>query len=309
MIDFSTLQALTVPEGVVTKIESGGVVLWELQTTEPIVLEVKKITSNTYVGSTTYNGETFILLDIYPRSGGTVTVTYGDLTKTVVDDGTSEVPNAQEVFFGTYNGVTDEVETPDSGTLTIRGDCAAFGSGVFKKDKTFNDYYTGITNIGSFGSVEFIPDYAFMNSSGLPIEKLPDGITSLGMYAFYHCENATFTEIPEGVETIGAFCFNMECVDNVPKTSFTTMTFPSTLKEIGSTALVYSADEGTHCVFSEVRMLAIKPPTLPSYAFGELKEGITIPTIIVPAGYGEVYKTAPGFTWSTYADYIVEASE
>ena len=186
MIDFSALKGLTIPEGVVTKIESGGVVLWELPVGGSIVLEVEKITSNTYAGETTYSNEKFILLNIYPRSGGTVTVTYGDLTKTVVDDGTSEVPNAQEVFFGTYNGVTDEVETPDRGTLTIQGDCAAFGSGVFKKDKTLNNYYTGITNIGSFGSVEFIPDYAFMNSSGLPIEKLPDGITSLGMYALYH---------------------------------------------------------------------------------------------------------------------------
>ena len=131
MIDFSTLQALTVPEGVVTKIEKDGVVLWELPVGGSIVLEVKKITSNTYVGSTTYNGETFILLDIYPRSGGTVTVTYGGLTKTITDDGTAETPNAQQVFFGTFNGVTDEVETPDSGKLTIRGDCYAFGCSTF----------------------------------------------------------------------------------------------------------------------------------------------------------------------------------
>jgi hypothetical protein len=32
MIDFSTLRGLTIPEGVVTKIESGGVVLWNANT-------------------------------------------------------------------------------------------------------------------------------------------------------------------------------------------------------------------------------------------------------------------------------------
>ena len=112
MIDFSTLQRLTIPEGVVTQIaDSEGNVLWALasESSEPIVLKVKKITSNTYAGSTAYNNEQFILLDIYPKTANSVVeVTYGDVTKTLTFSGS----NAKQVYFGTFNGVSDDVETP-----------------------------------------------------------------------------------------------------------------------------------------------------------------------------------------------------
>lgn len=306
MIDFSTLQALTVPEGVVTKIEKDGVVLWELPVGGSIVLEVKKITSNTYVGSTTYNGETFILLDIYPRSGGTVTVTYGDLTKTVVDDGTSEVPNAQEVFFGTYNGVTDEVETPDRGTLTIQGDCAAFGGGAYKttsKSSTF--YYGGFLEVVDFGSVEQIPDYAFELSKELSLSRLPDNIRRIGNYAFYYCESITITEIPEGVEEIGNYCFYMGSDDKKdPVTELRTMVFPSTLKSIGDHAFTFRGTTKEYGYLRGITTLAVVPPVITDASFGD---PYYTHTITVPKGCGESYKAAAG--WSNYADYIVEASE
>ena len=134
MIDFSTLQGLTIPEGVVTQIaDAAGNVLWAVQNDKPIILEVEKIVSDTYAAETTYTNESFILLDIYPKSGGTVTVTYGGLAKTITDTSGAEEPNAQQVFFGTFNGVSDSVTTPASGTLTIEGDCRGFAVGQYKQ--------------------------------------------------------------------------------------------------------------------------------------------------------------------------------
>ena len=100
---------------------------------EPIVLEVEKVTSDTYAGGTTYRGEKFILLDIYPKtSNSVVNVTYGGLTKTLTFIGTS----ASKVSFGTYGGVSDEVDTPDSGELVIEGDCVAFAESSFNTEKS-----------------------------------------------------------------------------------------------------------------------------------------------------------------------------
>ena len=124
-MNFATLKGLTIPEGVVTQItDASGRVLWMVQSDSgvPVILEVEKITSDTYAGETTYTAEEFILLDIYPKTNGTVSVTYGGLTKTITDTSGAEEPNAQQVFFGTFNGVSDSVTTPASGTLKISGD-------------------------------------------------------------------------------------------------------------------------------------------------------------------------------------------
>lgn len=236
MIDFTTLQGLTIPEGVVTQIadESGGV-LWSAGG-KPIVLEVKKITSDTYAGNTTYTGERFILLDIYPKTNGTVKVTYGGLTKTITDTSGAAEPNAQQVFFGTFNGVSDDVETPASGTLTIKGDYRTYGCGVYKTSKLATGYCSCITDIAEWGDIMYIPDYAFYGCSSLIVTELPDGITtigaqafsptidstiptkhiisklpdsleSIGYGAFRWCESVTISKIPSGVTTIGGQAF------------------------------------------------------------------------------------------------------
>ena len=205
MIDFSTLKGLTVPEGVVTKIEANGVVLWELKSGGSVILEVKKVDCD----------GNCVLLDIYPKSGGTVNVTYGGLTKTIVDDGTSENPNAVQVYFGTHGGVTDEVETPDSGTVTIEGDFAAFAAGTWKtttSKSTTTNYFSGITAIVDFGSINYIPVYAFNGNKAIGEIALPNGIDSIGNNAFYGCQQLQFSEIPEGVKTIGNSCFILKCL-------------------------------------------------------------------------------------------------
>lgn len=310
MIDFATLKGLTVPEGVVVKIESGGVVLWELQTGGTVVLEVEKITSNTYAGSTTYENEEFIALDIYPKSGGTVSLTYGGLTKTITDDGTSEEPNAQQVFFGTFNGVSDEVETPVSGTLTIDGGYVAFGVSKFNYESKNSKYCSCITSVIDFGSTEMIPERGFSECDNLSNLNIPDSITSIGNYAFEKCQSlsnvklpsvitsigeGTFISchalqgivIPDSVQTIGDFAFYL-CGDLV------SITIPSGVTSIGQSAFAAGLES--------ITVLAQTPPSAGADLFAS-----GTPTIYVPVGCAEAYKAADG--WSTYADYIVEVAE
>ena len=194
MINFSTLQGLSIPEGVVTRItDASGRVLWAVSGFTPIVLEVKKITSNTYVSSTSYSGEHFILLDIYPKTNCTVKITYGGLTKTITDTSGAEEPNAQQVFFGTFGGVTDSVETPESGTLTIEGDCDAFACGSFEKAKSSNSSCNCITAVTDYGTITQFPSYTF--GAGLtPCEDIteivvPENVVYIGSYAFSGCTN------------------------------------------------------------------------------------------------------------------------
>lgn len=186
-IDFATLQGLSIPEGNVIEIKDAtGRVLWAASGGK-VILEVEKITSDTYAGETTYTGEQFILLDIYPKTNGTVTVTYGGLTKTITDTSGAAAPNAQQVFFGTFNGVTDEVATPAVGELTIEGNCIAFAVGDYKKQgtsKTETVYCGCITNVKDFGS-----------------------LTTLGIGAFRHCEKLTSISIPKNMKQFRANAF------------------------------------------------------------------------------------------------------
>ena len=206
-IDFSTLQGLTIPEGVVTKItDASGRVLWELKSAK-IVLEVSKITSDTYAGETTYSGEEFILLNIYPKtSSSTINVTYGGLTKTLTFSGT----NAQQVFFGTFNGTSDSTATPASGTLTIEGDCVGFGVGSYTVRGQYKNetYYCGcITSVIKWGKTTSIPSHAFYQCHNLINVNIPNGVTTIGDSAFYDCENLSSVSIPSSIASIGTYGF------------------------------------------------------------------------------------------------------
>jgi hypothetical protein len=181
------VESLTIPEGKVTKITNAvnGVVLWS-KSSKPVILKVAKMTGDTYAGETLYTDEEFVLLNVYPESGGTVNVTYGGLTKTIVDDGTTETPNSQKVFFGTFNGVHDGTATPSSGTLTIEGDYAGFAVGTYSSSSKAGStaYYNSITDIISWGKTTEIPTRAFAGCTNLTISELPDELTYIGDYAF-----------------------------------------------------------------------------------------------------------------------------
>lgn len=232
MINFATLKGFATSKGNVTQIARDGVVLWKLQNNKPAVMQVSKITSDTYAGETTYTGEQFVLLNIYPKTNGTVKVTYGGLTKTVTDTSGAATPNAQTVFFGTFNGVSDSVATPASGTVTIEGDIRTFAIGQYKKfanNKESTAYCTCITGITEWGSIKEITSYAFYNCTSLTAPPLPNGITTIYAYAFYGCSKLALTSLPSSITSINSSAF-YNC------TSIALTSLPSGITSIGDNA-------------------------------------------------------------------------
>ena len=213
-INFGTLQGLTIPEGVVTQIaDASGRVLWMVSGGKA-VLEVEKVTSDTYAGSATYTGEQFILLDIYPKTNGTVTVTYGGLTKTITDTSGAAEPNAQQVFFGTFNGVSDEVTTPANGELTIDGDYYAFGLGWYQPSKTANYRCNCVTKIVNTGQSTHIPSSAYGAAAVAYEANRNDKLTnidvrcpSIGSGAFGCCVALESVVLRKDVKEIGSNAF------------------------------------------------------------------------------------------------------
>jgi hypothetical protein len=194
----------------------------------PIVLEVEKITSSTYAAETEYTDEQFILLDIYPKKNGTVTVTYGGLTKTITDTSGAENPNAQKVFFGTFNGVSDSVATPASGTLIIEGDHNGFATGQYiQKGKIMNStLYCGcITAVSDWGGTNIIYNGAFRSCIKLAPASLPNSIKRIGDRAFSGCTSLALTSLPSGLTSIGNAAFG-DC------TSLALTSLPSGLTRI-----------------------------------------------------------------------------
>ena len=311
MINFAMLQALDIPEGKVVEIkDAAGRVIWAVQNSKPVILQVAKVTSDTYAGETTYTGEQFILLDIYPKTNGTVKVTYGGLTKTITDTSGVAEPNAQQVFFGTFNGVSDSVATPASGELTIEGGFYAFGSGSFQNGSKAGNigYCSCITAFTDWGSISKIPNSAFRKNSVLVLQELPEGIESIGDYAF--AMNATSTSVA------GSSHYNLTWATAMEGG---TLALPSTIKSIGKYAFVVPAgvlsssggSTNFPCYLAKVKILATTPPTLGECAFGNSGSfrnnvNFRVETFEVPKGCGAAYKAAEG--WSAYANYIVEAS-
>ena len=206
MIDFTKLTGIEHDGKVVTQIEdSAGRVLWAVQSNEPVVLQVEKQSITSYAGETSYS-DNCVLLDIYPKkSNSEIKVTYGGLTKTLTFSGT----NAMQVYFGTFNGVSDSVATPASGTLTIEGACDSFACGVYQNgSKTTNQGYCScITAVDEFGSITKIAPYAFRDCDNLALTSLPSGITSIGTYAFYACTSLALTELPRGITSVPNYAF------------------------------------------------------------------------------------------------------
>lgn len=325
-MNFATLKGLTIPEGVVTQIaDASGRVLWKLETSKPVVLEVEKITADTYAGETTYTGEQFILLDIYPKTNGTVKVTYGGLTKTITDTSGAEEPNAQKVFFGTFNGVSDSVATPASGELTIEGGYTAFANGSYEWynstiSKAQSKYCLCTTAIIDFGGVEIIPSRAFYNDTNeattktVSIEKIPDSVKNIGGNAFCNWTSLKFGDnfFTDGLVSIGdkAFSINgMSSSEDIAQSLV--VTIPATVVEIGEGAFGGAIYDGAsnYSYFSRVTMLPTTPPNYPdsnTTIFGKKYTSAKDFTIIVPKGCSGAYKAAAG--WSVYANYIVEAS-
>ncbi len=202
-IDLSKVVGWDADRGALVQItDASGRVLWSAEKPVPAVLTVAKQSFTSYSGETSYSSNC-ILLDIYPKSANsTVKVTYGGLIKTLTFSGR----NAKQVYFGTFNGVADSVETPVSGTLTIEGDYYAVGVGSYTKDsKGTTDYCECITAVHDLGGVKEIPNNCFNSCALIESIAIPDGVKSIQTGAFYSCSKLKNLKIPASVTAIGSY--------------------------------------------------------------------------------------------------------
>ena len=291
-IDLSKVTGISDSRGVITEIkDSLGRVIWAVSGGKAI-LQVKKITSNTYAGETSYTSEQFVLLDIYPKTNGTVKVTYGGLTKTITDTSGAAEPNAQQVFFGTFNGVSDSVTTPASGELTIEGDCYGFAVGGFaSSSKNVANRYNGVTAINNFGATTTILDRAFYGTL-LSNIIIPKKISTIGQFAFMACLELTDVEIENGLKKISGGAFGgcpIETVHIPPSVnSLVYNSFPRSVRlTIDSKNESYKIDNNCLVDIAKNAVILCYPDfTIPSYvsAIGEqAASGMDLTSLHIPS--------------------------
>lgn len=242
----------------------------DIAPTEKVELKVSKIIANTYANETTYENEEFLILDVYPEPGGTVTITYEGVSKMIGDDGTSANPNAQQVFFGTFNGVADSPATPSSGTLTIEGDYSAFGLGAYSSSKYVSSYCQCITEIVSMGKIESIPANAF-NSSTLDYFPIPISVTRIEYNAFSGCAALIDIHIPNTVTYIGSEAF-ASC------TALTTIAIPDNVTYIANNTFY-------NC--TSLRNISI-PPTIEAIYNAAFAKCTALTNINIPASVNAI---------------------
>ena len=139
-------------------------------------------------------------------------------------------------------------------------------------------------------SVVTIGDSAFEENKMSTIEfEAGTNLKTVGKSAFIYTQNIPELILPDGVTSVGG---NMVCGSNIR-----TVILPSTTTTIGDNIF-----NGAYNL-TTFKINATTPPTIGSISTYELPEDFKI---VVPAGCGETYKSAAG--WSTVANLIVESA-
>ena len=210
----------------------------------------------------------------------------------------------------TFNGATKKV-VYYSGTLedyiylnrNIRYDSACMFS------NTTNQYIDGIS-IDENYTLE-IPTKAVSQGDEIPIVEtgkyrfkglgmgkviIPNTVIAISGYSFSWCKNLSIIEIPNSVKNIDGRAFEF-CE------KLTDITLPESITTLGN--LIFDRQLSLDNKYT-IRLLGTTPPTISTITF-TLNGGSMelINQIIVPKGYGEVYKSATN--WSAFADYIIES--
>lgn len=155
--------------------------------------------------------------------------------------------------------------------------------------KIGNDAFrgTGITSITTPTDIVEIGQSAFYQCALLKTVNLSEGIKNIYNAAFEYCSTLETITIPEGTEFLDGRVF-ANC------TSLKEVDFPSTITSIGSYFFTGSKN------LAKMIVRATTPPTcgnLAGFGWGN-------PTIYVPYGCGETYKSSTN--WSNYASQIQE---
>lgn len=174
----------------------------------------------------------------------------------------------------------------------------------------YSSYSRVLRNIELVG-VETISGYAFQLLGGIENIRLSSDITAIGNYAF-RISRLYSVNIPSSTVSSGACyqCYWLNDVTiadeltNIPSAMFygcvslTKITIPASVTEIAINAFNGCTSLG------EIHCKPTVPPTLGTNAFSGLPANYII---YVPAGTGDTYKAASG--WSAYSDHILEEGQ
>lgn len=147
-----------------------------------------------------------------------------------------------------------------------------------------------LTSITIPNTVTSIGSSAFQNS-GITSIDIPNTVTSIGSNTFYNCSSLTSVTIGSGVTYIDSYAFR-----GCP--NLTNLTIPANVTSIRSYALTIGSSTNKATIIFE----GTTPPTTFYVNAIDIEK---LEKIIVPKGYGEVYKSATNF--SNFADYIFES--
>lgn len=165
-------------------------------------------------------------------------------------------------------------------------------------------------------SIYTIGGYAFYKCYKLERIRLADGVTSVGDYAFYYCYNLESVEFPNSLTSIGSYAF-VQCqslvslilpkrVTSIGASSFSSCFGLTSVVILGSLASIgsYAFNNTKGVVYYDFRVSESIPSLSNSNTFNGIPSDCKI--VVPDALYDSWIATD---IWSTYASYIVKASE
>ena len=210
-----------------------------------------------------------------------------------------------------------------NGVTTLNGysfaNCSNLENVTFPNTLTHIDEYVfnndkKLINITFPNTLETIYNYAFNGCESLTDIIIPDSVISTGGDIFRNCINLKTAVIGNGLPDIKGYMF-YNC------TSLDTVVIGNNVSDIGNSAF-YNCQSlvnltipakvefiGTHLTIgtttnkATITLLGTTPPNIYATTFSNTN---LINKIIVPAGYGDVYKSATN--WANVAEFIEEAS-
>lgn len=225
---------------------------------------------------------------------------------------------------GYFNGSITEITKEDLAGVTQIRNTAFYNAPITSVDipntvTNIGDnafaYCKSLTKVTIPDSVTSIGDSAFNTCKSLTNITIPNSVTKLGTQSFAECTSLISITIPDSITSINSSAFsgctsltsatiskNLKTVSNslfIRCTNLTSITIPASVTRVENGALKIGSTENK----ATITFLGTTPPNIHSGAFDKSY----IEKIIVPKGYGEVYKSATNF--SNFADYIEEATE
>lgn len=218
------------------------------------------------------------------------------ITFTSVTPPTIEEWALGDYFSGTIYVLASALDTYKTAWSTWADEMVGYTDGLIIEGTTITGYTGAATEVVIPEYITAIGDEAFRFSDITSI-SLPSTLTDIGNRAFLSCTGLTSITLPNGLLHIGDQAF-FGCG------GISEITIPSSVVTIGEEALDFIGFSGSDNIITFTFESCI-PPTIGEEALGSHYD---VSEIIVPTGYGEVYKTWSS-NWEYYDDKIIERGD